>query len=110
LLFFWLSFAFAQGDPYSTKCARNGTSTSNGDALTCDDAAASNGAKNNLYKPDGYKFAIDIGASIVSCAGSTQTRYATAATFAGGRADTCVALTCAASASANWRMRARSQA
>lgn len=60
--------AFAQGDPYSTKCPRNSSnpaSTTNGSPASCDNASADNGAVNPLYKPNGYEFAIDVGGADV---------------------------------------------
>lgn len=65
--------AFAQGDPYSTKCPRNASnpdSTTNGSPSTCDSGTTSNGAVNDLYKPNGYSFAIDVSPADV---GSTLT-------------------------------------
>jgi hypothetical protein len=55
--------AFAQGDPYSTKCPRNPSnpgSTTNGTPATCDSASAANGAVNPLYDPTGYEYAVDV--------------------------------------------------
>jgi hypothetical protein len=50
---------FANGDPYATKCAQNGAS---GSAANCETAGV---AKNTLYRPTGYNYAIDIAAADV---------------------------------------------
>jgi hypothetical protein len=51
---------FQDGDPYMTKCSGNTTTVS-----TCRVPANPNGAQNSLYKPEGYKYAVEVPPSAV---------------------------------------------
>lgn len=56
---------FQSGDPYTTKCARTTDPTAAVSAAICSSGTGVNGATNDLYKPNGYSFAIDVKAADV---------------------------------------------